>query len=257
MSDWETLSDELDQWDSESQPATFWWRDDDAGPDDGLLDGFLAQRQALGVPLALATVPDWLEARSTDALAADSGCRVLQHGVSHTDRTQGDRRKMELCDEALSAGLADAMANGRAHLESTLGARFLPVMVPPWNRIDPAVEVALGKAGFTGLSTLGPRKTAIRSGLHQANVHLDLINWKAGRVFAGESPCLTAAVHHLRARRCGGADAGEPTGMMTHHRVHDAQTRSFVDRFVAFVRDHPRARWLDASDVFCSAGSPS
>lgn len=254
MSDWNDLNDELDQWGSAEQPATFWWRDDDAGPDDGLLDGFLAQRQALDIPLALATVPEWLEEEAGAALLADSGACVLQHGVSHTDRTHGDRRKMELCDEALPTGLADAIAQGKERLETVFGSQFLPVMVPPWNRIDPGVEAALMAAGFKGLSSLGPRKAATQPGLCRANVHIDLINWKAQRAFAGESHCLSAAISHLVARRRGEVDADEPTGMMTHHRVHDAQTRSFVDRFVAFVRDHPRAQWLDASDVFSSDG---
>jgi hypothetical protein len=257
MSDWNALTHELDQWEGQGRTATFWWRDDDAGPDDGLLDGFLAQRQALGVPLALATVPAWLEERSAAALRADSGCRVLQHGVNHTDRTRGDRRKMELCDEALPTGLADAITQGKNGLETALGPRFLPVMVPPWNRVDPGVEFALVAAGLAGLSTLGPRKTPTRSGLYLANVHIDLIDWKTDRAFAGESRCLSAAIDHLSARRRGEADADEPTGLMTHHRVHDTQSRSCVDRFVAFVRDHPRARWLDASDVFFPDGKKS
>ena len=257
MSDWSALGQELDRWDDHDRPATFWWRDDDAGPDDGLLDGFLQQRRALDVPLALAVVPAWLSRAAAEALESDHGCRVLQHGVSHEDRTQGGRRKMELCDEALADGLAQAITQGRERLETTAPRRFLPVMVPPWNRIDPRVEAALGDAGLRGLSTLGPRKDTTRAGLACANVHIDIIDWKAGREFAGDSSCLTAAIAHLSARRTGGADRAEPTGLMTHHRVHDARSRCFVDRFVAFVRDHPRSQWLDASDVFFLSGATS
>ncbi len=250
MADWNDLAHELDLWGEAARTATFWWRDDDAGPDDGLLEGFLAQRKALDVPLALATVPEWLTDRSAAAMTDDPGCSVLQHGVAHADRTNGERRKMELCGEALESGLAAEIAGGRERLAAMTGARFQPVMVPPWNRIDPAVTACLPGTGLHGLSTLGPRARLTESGLTYANVHIDIIDWKGDRRFAGEDHALTAARDHLRTRRLDEADAGEPTGLMTHHRVHDRDSCSFVDRFVAFVRDHPGARWFDASDVF-------
>ena len=42
MADWQALEHELDLWGEGDTAATFWWRDDDAGPDDGLLPDFLA-----------------------------------------------------------------------------------------------------------------------------------------------------------------------------------------------------------------------
>ena len=42
----------------------------------------------------------------------------------------------------------------------------------------------------------------------------------------------------------------EPTGLMTHHRDHDAACERFVDRFVAATRDHDASQWLDARTLF-------
>jgi hypothetical protein len=70
-------------------------------------------------------------------------------------------------------------------------------MVPPWNRIDDRVAACLAQAGLHGLSTLGPRGNPPAPGLRCANVHIDIIDWKDGRRFAGEARCLAAAVAHL------------------------------------------------------------
>ena len=250
MADWDRLGAELDRWAGRGGAATFWWRDDDAGPEDGRLAGLLARRRALGAPLALAVVPGRLAPAVRDAIAADGAPRVLQHGADHADRAGGSRRKTELAAGALGHGLAGALEAGRRRLEDGFGAAFLPVMVPPWNRADDAVARRLAGLGFEGLSALGPRPGPARHGLALANVHIDIVDWKTGPRFAGEERALGAALNHLEARRTGAADRQEPTGLMTHHRVHDAGCRRFVDRFVAFVRDHPAARWLDASEVF-------
>lgn len=250
MADWTLLGAELDRWSERGETATFWWRDDDSGPDDGELDDFLARRRALGAPLALAVVPEWLEPAARDAILADGVATVLQHGAAHADRATSGRRRTELAAEALEHGLADALGTGLRRLEDRFGPAFLPVMVPPWNRADEAVTRLLAGLGFRGLSALGPRPAASRRGLALANVHIDVVDWRTGPRFAGEARALGAALRHLEARRTGAADPLEPTGLMTHHRIHDDGCRRFVDSFVAFVRDRARARWLDASDVF-------
>ena len=252
MTDWNDLGIELDRWAAARRNATFWWRDDDAGPDDGKLDGFLAQRRDLDVPLALAVVPAWLETATTEAILADDGASVLQHGVSHTNRAGPDQRKTELCDSALEGGLADAIATAGRTLQAAFGTRFHTVMVPPWNRIDPQVAASLSGLGLSGLSTLAPREISRQLGLSIANLHLDIINWRADRQFGGDAWCLDQAIYHLVQRRTGISDPTEPTGLMTHHRVHDVDSCRFIDKFVSFVHEHPAAHWLDASEVFCS-----
>lgn len=250
MADWGDLQRELDLWGEAGRTATFWWRDDDAGPDDGRLPGLLDLRRGLGVPLALAVVPAWLEETSAALLRADPGASVLQHGYAHTNRAGPERRKCELVDDGGTGDLADCLGKGHSLLAHAFGSGFHGVMVPPWNRIDARVARDLAARGFSGLSILGPRRHAREDGLAIANVHIDIVAWKGGGGFAGEGVALAAACDHLARRRTGMADGAEPTGLMTHHRVHDAACVSFVARFVTATRDHPAGCWQDAAAVF-------
>mgnify|MGYP002628016473 CR=1 FL=1 len=253
MADWDALQRELDLWVDAGKTATFWWRDDDAGPDDGRLAGLLEQRRGLGVPLALAVVPAWLEESSAALLRADPGAGVLQHGWAHANRAGPERRKCELTAARSGDDLENCLSRGQSLLAYALGSRFHAVMVPPWNRIDATVAQSLAARGFVGLSTLGPRPAPVRDGLKLANVHIDIVGWKGGGGFAGEATVLAAACDHLARRRTGKADADEPTGLMTHHRVHDRACDAFVERFVTVVRDHPAGLWQDAATIFPAA----
>ena len=255
MADWAALERELDMWAQSGQTATFWWRDDDAGADAAKLKELLHLRQALGVPLAVAVVPDWLtpDVASLIAGSGSGGIQVLQHGVAHADHSGGRGRRMELCAGALPSGLRQALIRSRNVLRTSFPSSLIEVMVPPWNRIDEAVLSILAGSGFLGLSTLGPRRGAREHGLVVNNVHIDIIDWKDGRRFAGDEACLKVSVRHLENRRRGVVDPLEATGLMTHHLVHDAACHAFVDRFVRAVARHPAGRWLSAGTVFGAA----
>jgi hypothetical protein len=117
-------------------------------------------------------------------------------------------------------------------------------MVPPWNRIDGALAARLPTLGYLGLSTLGPRRQAF-----DTNVHVDVMDWPSRR-FAGTERAVGALVGHLRQRRLGKVDADEPTGIMTHHRVHGDDVERFLERLFGVTKAHPAARWLEASEIF-------
>lgn len=253
MADWTALAQELDAWAQSGQTATFWWRDDDAGADAAKLKELLHLRQDLGVPLAMAVVPDWLTPDVAALVAGAGDIHVLQHGVAHADHSGGRGRRMELCAGALPSGLRQALIRSRNVLRTSFPSSLIEVMVPPWNRIDEAVLSILAGSGFLGLSTLGPRCGPHRQGLVVNNVHIDIIDWKAGRRFAGDEVCLEASVRHLENRRRGVVDPSEATGLMTHHLVHDAACHAFIARFVHTVARHPAGRWLSAGTVFGAA----
>jgi hypothetical protein len=61
---------------------------------------------------------------------------------------------------------------------------------------------------------------------------------------------LGRLVEHLAARRDGRVDADEPTGLLTHHLIADAETEAFLQRLLAVTRGHRAARWLAAGEVF-------
>ncbi len=127
----------------------------------------------------------------------------------------------------MSQTLAE-LASGRASLASGFGPRFRPVLVPPWNRIDPLVVARLPEAGFAGLSTFGPR-AAVHPvpGLVQCNTHVDLIAWRRDRAFIGVDAAIDRLVLHLESRRAGVGDPAEPTGILTHHLDLDAPAWRF------------------------------
>jgi hypothetical protein len=243
---WVALDRELDAWHAAGRVATLWWRDDDAAAPSAALDRLLA----LGVgraPIALAVVPEPTGVDLARRLATAPLARVLQHGWGHRNhRPPGERSAEYAADRRLDVMTAE-LARGRDHLRDLFGARYLPVLVPPWNRIDAAVVAALPGLGIRALSVFGPRKPGP---IATVNTHADPIAWRAGRGFVGDAKALSDIVDHLAARRAGRVDAGEPTGLLTHHRVHDDALWRFLDALLARTAAHPAARWLDPRDVF-------
>jgi hypothetical protein len=66
---------------------------------------------------------------------------------------------------------------------------------------------------------------------------------------------LSATVGHLGARRTGRVDRSEPSGLLTHHAVHDSGAWRFVDRLITTVRAHRGARWVAAREAFGMGGA--
>ena len=83
----------------------------------------------------------------------------------------------------------------------------------------------------------------------QANCHADVVDWRGGRGFVGTERALAAVVDHLAARRKRSVDAAEPTGLLTHHAVHEESTWAFIARFIERTRRHPAVRWLAPSEA--------
>ncbi|MFC3227290.1 hypothetical protein ACFOGJ_08625 [Marinibaculum pumilum] len=248
---WSALDQELARWAAAGQVATFWWRDDDAGTATPALTRLLDLTTAHGVVPLLATVPDWAEPSLPDLLAGHAAA-AAQHGVAHRDRSGGAGKKTELLDGL--PDLENALRDGRVRLEALLGPRLLSVLVPPWNRIGPVLRGRLGPLGYRGLSAYKPRAAAREGAVTVVNCHCDPVAWHEGRVFAGEAAALGQVVAHLRDRRQGRVDADEPTGILTHHAVHDSETWRFLEGLADRLALHPAASWQDPRQLF--AGTP-
>lgn len=245
---WRELGRELDRWLESSRTATFWWRDDDATTRNGALDRLLVLGGYRQVPVALAVIPGRVDG---DLVAAVAGTptRVLQHGCRHVNRAPPNAKKCELI---AGAGIEQELAAGLAQLAGLFDSASLPVLVPPWNRIDPALVPRLGALGYRGLSRFKPRDGSTIMGLHQVNTHIDIIGWHSGRGFRGEQEALASAVEHLRARRLSAVDPDEPTGLLTHHLEHDEPCWTFIDRLLEETHTHPAVRWLSAEEIFAA-----
>jgi hypothetical protein len=248
---WEALGRELELWAGAGRPATLWWRDDDAAAVTPALERLLGLQAEHGVPLALAVIPDRLAPGLTLRLAGCEGVLVLQHGWSHRDHAGKGEGAWELGDHRPLEQVAADLAAGRQQLAEAFGERFLPVLAPPWNRISGRVVQRLPVLGFRGLSTFRARdRAAPAPGLVQVNAHCDPITWKRGARFAGTGRALDDLILHLRARRMGTADPGEPTGLVTHHLAMDAPAWAFVAELLRRTRAHPRAAWQSAREAF-------
>ena len=251
MTDWRSLDGELDLWTEAGESATFWWRDDDARGPGRALDALIEAAAAHGAPLALAVIPADSDADLKPCLEAHPAISVLQHGYAHQNHAPETEKKQELGRHRPFPTVLGELATGQDRLARIFGARFHAVLVPPWNRIAPALVPLLPEIGYHGLSTHQPRaRAAAAPGLTQANTHIDILDWAGTRGFVGEAAALGMAVGHLAARRGGQADPAEPTGLLTHHLIHDRACRAFLDRFLAAIAAHPAAAWRDAAAVF-------
>ena len=248
MTGWDALEAELAAWQSAGRRATFWWRDDDAVAPTPALERLLA---LAAVPLALAVIPAGAAEDLVRRLAAEPLVAVLQHGYAHENHSPPEAKKQELGGPRDPDAVAAELTLGKARLEMLFGPQFQPVLVPPWNRIDPGITARLPGLGYRGLSAYGPRAArAAAPGLPQVNCHADILRWKPTRGFLGTAAALALLTGHLAARRQGEADAEEPSGILSHHLVQDEEAWAFLAALLTFLADHPAAVLLSATEVF-------
>nr|WP_067296529.1 polysaccharide deacetylase family protein [Marinobacterium profundum] len=240
MTSWQALQQELDQW---HEPATFWWRDDDAIAPGAALDHLLALSNRHGIDLSLAVIP----ALCTEALAlrlsTEPRAWVLQHGYDHRPYAAPGERKRELGGPRPRDEILQQLHTGQQRLTQLFGAQALDILVPPWNRIDADLLPLLPGLGYRRLSVLGPRP-AEPVGPLQINVHIDIIDWQARR-FAGTEAVLKRIIANLEARRQGLVDATEPCGLMTHHLDHDPDCWAFLEQLTRTLTASSQVRWVE------------
>ncbi len=251
---WPALIEELDAWASAGRTATFWWRDDDAQHPGPRLDQLLDLSIRHQVPVALAVIPAGASAGLREMLTQTAApVTVVQHGYAHQNHATPEEKKVELGGHRPAQHVIAELAVGRQTLDAW--PNTVPLLVPPWNRIAPHLVPLLPSLGFTGLSTFGPRPATRDPQLTVINSHIDPIAWRH-RVggnpppFTGVEAALTATVGHLRQRRLGPVDPAEPTGLLTHHRVHHDHVWRFIDAFLSRTLAHPAARWLSLQEAF-------
>lgn len=258
---WDDLARELDRWGEAGRNPTLWWRDDDAVADTPDLRRLRAVAQ---VPVALAVIPlaqdRPLAASLPEALADWPQASVLQHGIAHRNRAGPDAKKSEFPapapSEAPAEDIAGGLVRGAGRLRAAFGPRFLTVLTPPWNRLAPGWLDRLPGLGYGGVSRFGEPPYAARAfvpGLLEIDTHVDVIDWRQGRRFLGEGRCLGRLAGHLAARRAGRTHAEMPTGLLTHHLVHDTDTWRFLDSLQDWLtRRGALGHFRDARELWSS-----
>jgi len=248
---WDRVKRELDQWARERRTAQFWWRDDDAEDVSANLSRMLATAARFDVTIGLSAIPTKLKPRLVKALEREPHAQVLVHGFAHKNHALPGRAKRELGGARRLDEVVADLDSGLALSRAAFGRRLLPVLVPPWNRIAPAAVARLPGLGYRGISTWKPRETANPArGLIQVNTHLDVIDWRRGRVVKEEGLIAGLLLRKLRWRRERKERAAEPLGLLTHHAYWDAAKERSIVHLLEATRGHPAVRWHTPASAF-------
>ncbi len=230
-----------------SQTIAFWWRDDDAEDATPQLEELLERSRRFDLPLGLAVVPKGATQDLAARLAGEKQVAVLQHGFGHFTHSPEGEKKAEFGDHRPLPEMQRELQAGRERLQA-LFATFLPVLVPPWNRIGAAGDAARRGAGLTGLSLYGPNRSGDP---HQVNTHLDIFDWKGTRGPMARAEAYGVLGAELARRLDGDA---EPVGILTHHLIHQPASWALLDDLLADLRNHPAVAWPAIPDLFALPG---
>jgi peptidoglycan/xylan/chitin deacetylase (PgdA/CDA1 family) len=239
---WAPLLIELDRWHSAGKVAHLWLRDDDAIAPTPALEQLLDLSARHHVPMTLAVIPSGTGQPLADRLAQAPLISVTVHGWSHTNHSGANEKKQELGTQRPAEIVLGELAEGFRRLRALYPDRFVPVLVPPWNRIAAPLIPALAGLGFQALSVFGAEKS---SAMPMINTHVDLIEWHGNRGGRDHSALVTEIVKRLGEM----FDNGRMMGLLTHHLVHDQAAWDFLEAVLARTTGHPGCRWTPLSDM--------
>jgi hypothetical protein len=238
---WMPLRAELERWEAAGRIARLWFRDDDAVEPTNALDLLLGMTRNAVVPLTLAVVPASTGKALVDRLSGEEHAAVALHGWSHTNHARFGEKKQELGGHRAPGAVLGELRDGFVKLERLYPLKLLPMLVPPWNRIDPALVADLPRLGLSALSVHGRAKSG--SEIPLLNTHVDIMNWHGRRAGRPHRELVAALVTELRGRFDGDS---EPIGILSHHLVHDATAWDFLTRLLGETHGHPAVAWMAA-----------
>ena len=241
--DWSPLDVEFKAWRDAQITLPIWWRDDDAIEPTPALERLTTLSRDIEIPVHIAVIPKFATPAlaALDAFAGATPTLIpLPHGFAHENHATAGNKKAEFGpDRAIPAASQD-IKTAFTTLKSLFGDALVPMFVPPWNRIAPALFPVLAAAGYTALSTFTPRRAAYAApNITQINTHLDPIAWHAGRSLASPETLIAQLVQDLQDRRFGRTDNTEPYGLLTHHLVHDEKIWNFTATLLGRLRNGP------------------
>lgn len=265
------LDTELCAWAAEGRTATLWWRDDDAVADSPALMRLLELATRFDAPLALAIVPRLAEQPLVEMIGAVRAVTPIIHGYAHINHAPAAEKQAEFGAHRAIEAMRNELGEGLSVLRAMFGARLMPVLAPPWNRLADDLYACLAPLGYCGVSAFRPAFRRIPApGLVQTNCHIDAIDWRGQRGQRPVDAVLDELTLLLRLRRLHphnspgaqvfgkalpiGFDPDEPTGILTHHLVQDAACWEFLSHLLAVIAPHCRpnggARWLTCAQAF-------
>jgi peptidoglycan/xylan/chitin deacetylase (PgdA/CDA1 family) len=250
LSIWQPLLDRLDHLQDAGQGVDFWLRDDDAVEPTAALHRLLDVTDRFSVPATLAVIPAHTDERLARCIAGRRDINVAVHGWSHQNHAMAGEKRQELGAHRPSGTVAEELRTGYALLRALHPTAFVPLLVPPWNRIDAGVIAELADIGFRALSVFGPEasgKAAAfrRPGLKIINTHVDVMDWHGTRGGRNHAQLVQEIT-----RRLDEVSHGEGTvGVLTHHLIHDESVWAFLSKLFEITASHPACRWRRITDL--------
>ena len=181
MSGWDALRAELAAW---AEPATIWWRDDDAVSDTEALQRMRGISRNLSASVALAVIPAHADETLVTAVTDWPDADICQHGYAHVNHAPTGVKKAELGDHRRIDEVITQLREGRERLRGLFGVRAAPVLVPPWNRIGAEALLACRKRAYVPCPhlKLGQNRSMVLQKAHGLVSSIrGLIDWRGTR----------------------------------------------------------------------------
>jgi hypothetical protein len=242
---WRPLEDELNRWQDAGSTARLWLRDDDAAVPTSRLDDFAELTRRERIPVLLAVIPVRTGSALARHLEASPHIRPAVHGWSHANHAPMGAKKQELGLHRARSIVLDELGRAFHRMSELYGERLLPILVPPWNRIDAVLVSDLPTLGYRALSTYGDAWFDCPA-IRVVNTHVDLIDFAGTRRCHDHELLISMLVAALAKSRTGGA---YPVGILSHHDLGDAPALAFLEGLFGATRRHPACLWASPSDL--------
>ena len=235
--------------------VALWWRDDDLQRPTPELDILLAELGGHGIVPGLAAVAGLLVPEAVEVAGAG---RLLVHGWRHLNHAEPGTKKSEYGPERPLDVRLTEIAEAWRRLAALGGDLALSCFVPPWNRIGDDLPGRLGETGIRVLSGFAsPHRAPVPAAVPRLDTHIDLVDWRGGRVPLSAEAVATALDARIRAT--GSCDSHDspvdgPLGILSHHLVTDAAAWAEWRPLLALLAGHPGVRWLDPAAAMAAVG---
>lgn len=239
---WSMLRRVIAKAEDEGRTLSFWLRDDDVVRPSVALDRLLAASRRYGAPLALAVIPRLAEPALAARLKDETLVTPIVHGWSHKNHALPGEKKQEFGPHRMLDTMTTELAEALSRMEALFACNMTSVLVPPWNRIDPALVPRLPGLGYRAVSLFG--RAASVSPFPVINTHVDPVDWRGTRACRDESSIVSDIVRHFMSE-----SKPEAAGLLLHHLVHDDAVWRFLDRLLEETARSPCCRWQSIDEL--------
>jgi peptidoglycan/xylan/chitin deacetylase (PgdA/CDA1 family) len=243
---WQPLRDELSRWVDEDRTVRFWLRDDDAVEPAGALEELLALSKDYEVPVLLAVIPSYAGKPLAERLKPEKLATIAVHGWSHVNHANEGEKKQELGSHRPLKEVLAELEEGKRKIEELFPGQALPVLVPPWNRIDGSLLPHLRALEFAALSVFGSPKENQAAHITLMNTHVDLMDWHGTRSCRDHGELVAETVREIQSR-LGSEDSA--VGILGHHLVHDESAWSFLKTLFEVTIEAGGCHWVAARNL--------